>query len=63
MFGIRKPYPTLNTSREKPVAKTKKMIDAIKKSFPDELINKLNCPLCIKTEAIYMAQVSENDIN
>lgn len=63
MFGIRKPYPTLNTSREKPVAKTKKMIDAIKKSFPDELINKLNCPLCIKTEVTYMAQVSENDIN
>ena len=63
MFGIRKPYPTLNTSREKPVAKTKKMIDAIKKSIPDELINKLNYPLCIKTEVIYMDQVSENDIN
>ena len=40
-----------------------KMIDAIKKSFPDELIHKLNYPLCIKTEVIYMAQVSENDIN
>ena len=63
MFGIRKTYPTLNTSREKPVAKTKKMIDAIKKSFPGDLINKLNYPLYIKTEVIYMAHVSENDIN
>ena len=63
MFGIRKPYPTPNTSREKLVANTKKMIDAIKKSFPDELINKLNYSLCIKTEVTYMAQVSENDIN